>query len=237
MAVLSDGPGAGLTDIVSARRWATSLDVPVVWADAIGLEAMVRIVAGQDDSVDALLVEADHLRRANIRLESTNARLWLAPASAVRAASSGDVELARVRIDEAVQLVVAVEPLIPWAAPLALGLSARARALIGDVSAAGSELAKAEAALGRVPPSPFLERSLAIASEEVVRARSLHDLTPTELTVCDLLTTRATLAEIAQELHVSRETVKSHTSAIYRKFGVSSRRELQDELGEIPRSG
>lgn len=45
------------------------------------------------------------------------------------------------------------------------------------------------------------------------------------------LLTRATPREIAEELFVSPETVKTQTGAIYRKLGVSSRREVQ-ELGD-----
>ena len=56
----------------------------------------------------------------------------------------------------------------------------------------------------------------------------LTQLTPAELRVWELLKSRMTLNEIAGSLYLSRETVKSHTGSIYRKLGVSSRREAQD---------
>ena len=56
----------------------------------------------------------------------------------------------------------------------------------------------------------------------------LQDLSPAELRVWALLTGRKTLGEIAADLFLSRETVKSHTMSIYRKLGVTSRREAQD---------
>jgi LuxR family maltose regulon positive regulatory protein len=52
-----------------------------------------------------------------------------------------------------------------------------------------------------------------------------------------LLATWMTSAEIAGQLHVSQNTAKSHIYAIYRKLGVSSRREAvaaARELGYIP---
>ncbi|MEJ7891347.1 MAG: response regulator transcription factor [Solirubrobacteraceae bacterium] len=51
-------------------------------------------------------------------------------------------------------------------------------------------------------------------------------LTQREAEVLDLLQQNASNAEIAQKLHVGVETVRTHARNIYRKLGVSSRREL-----------
>jgi DNA-binding NarL/FixJ family response regulator len=51
-------------------------------------------------------------------------------------------------------------------------------------------------------------------------------LTPRESEVMELLQTGRTNAEIAHELHISVETVRSHARRIYRKLGVKTRREL-----------
>jgi LuxR family maltose regulon positive regulatory protein len=50
-------------------------------------------------------------------------------------------------------------------------------------------------------------------------------LTPRERSVLRLLHSDLTLREIAAELFVSHNTVKSQTQAIYRKLGVSTRAE------------
>ena len=52
-------------------------------------------------------------------------------------------------------------------------------------------------------------------------------LTAREAEVMELLQNGMTNAEIAHELHVSVETVRSHARRIYRKLGVKTRRELQ----------
>jgi DNA-binding NarL/FixJ family response regulator len=51
-------------------------------------------------------------------------------------------------------------------------------------------------------------------------------LTPREAEVLELLQDGATNAEIAHELSIGIETVRTHARHIYRKLGISSRREL-----------
>ena len=53
---------------------------------------------------------------------------------------------------------------------------------------------------------------------------SLADpLTEREIAVLRLLGGTLSLREIGQELHLSQNTIKTHTQAIYRKLGVSTR--------------
>jgi DNA-binding NarL/FixJ family response regulator len=52
-------------------------------------------------------------------------------------------------------------------------------------------------------------------------------LTPREADVLELLQAGRSNAEIAATLHVSVETVRTHARRIYRKLGVSTRRELR----------
>lgn len=53
-------------------------------------------------------------------------------------------------------------------------------------------------------------------------------LTPREAEVLDHLRTGASNAQIAQALHVSIETVRTHARSVFRKLGVPSRRELRN---------
>ena len=50
-------------------------------------------------------------------------------------------------------------------------------------------------------------------------------LSDRERTVLDLMASGATNPEIADSLHLSKHTVKEHTSAVYRKLGVRNRTE------------
>jgi LuxR family maltose regulon positive regulatory protein len=58
-----------------------------------------------------------------------------------------------------------------------------------------------------------------------LRTERLWSLTAAELRVAQYLPTNLSLSDIATRLYVSRNTVKSHAAAIYRKLGTSSRGE------------
>jgi LuxR family maltose regulon positive regulatory protein len=62
-----------------------------------------------------------------------------------------------------------------------------------------------------------------LASSEQVGATGGSPLTPAELRLLPYLQTHLTIREIAERLFVSRNTVSSEVSSIYRKLGVSSR--------------
>ena len=79
--------------------------------------------------------------------------------------------------------------------------------------------------------SPLLGELLTAARDTVEGGLHLSELSPAERRVWELLQTRATLREIADALFVSPETVKTQTGSIYRKLGISSRREAQ-EIGD-----
>lgn len=75
----------------------------------------------------------------------------------------------------------------------------------------------------------------AIARQQSAAAwPTIEPLSPREIEVLGRLRTRMTTAEIAQELHISVNTLKSHVKAIYRKLGVDNRR---DAVREARRRG
>jgi DNA-binding NarL/FixJ family response regulator len=63
-------------------------------------------------------------------------------------------------------------------------------------------------------------------AEGRVRIHGLDQLTPREGEVLERLQEGATNAEIADDLGIGVETVRTHARKIYRKLGVASRREL-----------
>ncbi len=104
-----------------------------------------------------------------------------------------------------------------------------------------------ELRLGRVPPFvpdwvdaarvdlessdvPFSEPSVITETMPASSDRAMVDpLTERELTILRLLASHLTLPEIGENLHISRHTVKSHVSRIYRKLGTTSRSEAVSE--------
>ena len=112
----------------------------------------------------------------------------------------------------------------------ALLLLARVRSRRGRLDAAESELESASAALRELGEGGRLrvlaDEVEAEIVEAVTRARSGEVLAPpsaAELAVLRLLATNFTAPEIAAQLHLSVNTVRSHTRALYRKLGVSTR--------------
>mgnify|MGYP001814631591 CR=1 FL=1 len=69
------------------------------------------------------------------------------------------------------------------------------------------------------------ERNLSIRQPSQQTAGTVHVewLTERERDVLRLLRSELSLREIANELYISHNTVKSYTKTIYRKLGVSSR--------------
>jgi LuxR family maltose regulon positive regulatory protein len=61
----------------------------------------------------------------------------------------------------------------------------------------------------------------------------VSSLTTAELRLLPFLPTHLSLAEISERLLVSRNTVKSQSISIYRKFGVSSRGETVTRMNEL----
>ena len=79
-----------------------------------------------------------------------------------------------------------------------------------------------------------LPRSAAPAAASDLGVKGSDLLTPREADVLELLQDGATNAQIAQALSIGLETVRTHARNIYRKLGISSRRDLA-RLGRGPR--
>ena len=62
--------------------------------------------------------------------------------------------------------------------------------------------------------------------DELAAVVRWRQLTPRETDVLELLQRGRSNGEIAETLHISIETVRTHARRIYRKLGVSTRREL-----------
>jgi LuxR family maltose regulon positive regulatory protein len=152
-------------------------------------------------------------------------------ASAARlAAHRGDVPGAQALLARATRL----RPLLTYALPVTavrtLVEMARAYVAIGDHSGAGGVIRQARDILQRRP-------GLGALPDDVEAMQVLpgggSSLTAAELRVVPLLSSHLTLQEIADRLFLSRHTVKTHSISVYRKLGVSSRREAIGRLQEM----
>jgi len=157
--------------------------------------------------------------------------------SARVASHDGDVA----RANDLVQRAARLRPLLTYALPVvsaqALLELARAYVALGDPGGA-------QAALSQLRDierhRPALGTAHAQANE--LRARletmkgemlGLSSLTTAELRLLPLLPSHLSLAEIGERLFVSRNTVKTQAISIYRKLGVSTRRETIDRMQDL----
>ena len=184
------------------------------------------------------LAEAEQLARsARDVVADAGPGLDRAPQSSLASAAAGAVLARRGRLAEArreleralgvrraqpgispwptMELLLRLSPVLSETGdrPGAVALAAEARRLLT------SSPDGAEAQLARLAR---LERQLAGQPREAPLA---GPLTEREIAVLRLLRGTLSLREIGHELYLSQNTIKTHTRAIYRKLGVSSRRD------------
>jgi LuxR family maltose regulon positive regulatory protein len=150
----------------------------------------------------------------------------------------GRWQSARVALEEARELVPTLTEALPWCGVQALLELARAHMALLDTSTAGRLLARAEAILERRPALGVMPAQAATLREELDALREQEGrrnsmLTPAELRLLPLLSTRLSFREIGEHLRVSRNTVKTQAIAVYRKLGVSSRNDAIDRAAEL----
>jgi LuxR family maltose regulon positive regulatory protein len=125
----------------------------------------------------------------------------------------------------------------PWIAIRAGLLLAEALLQRGDERKARRRLEQTRSIIDQWMEAPGLSRRLEWL-EGLARARaSIEPLSPAESRVLDLLPTNLTVAEIADRLGVSPNTVGTHVKALHRKLNAARRSELVDRavsLGLLP---
>lgn len=107
---------------------------------------------------------------------------------------------------------------------------ARTALRLSDVAGARGHLAHASRLLRRSPDAPVLREwveDLCTRADTATGSADGHtgSLTTAELRVLQYLPTHLSFPEIASQLNVSANTVKTHTRAVYRKLDASSRDE------------
>jgi LuxR family transcriptional regulator, maltose regulon positive regulatory protein len=189
-----------------------------------------------------VLVERGRLSRAQecahaARNEAITGDLGRLPQAVMAYAATGAVQAARGQFDQArselepvVELRRKTPGLSPWSTIVPTLLLARIRLEAGEPAGAAELAEEAREALAALPDgTEALRARLAELDRRIGggnhKARTAEPLTEREAAVLRLLGGTLSLREIGNELYVSANTVKTHTQAIYRKLGVSSRNE------------
>jgi LuxR family maltose regulon positive regulatory protein len=163
--------------------------------------------------------------------------LVTAPASALvfavcaaAAMREGRVDEAKAAVSDSLRLLEAFEDSLPWYGAQTRILVARTSLALGDVSGARELLADASRLARRTSDVVLFARWFEDAWDQFDRRAEgalggVASLTTAELRVLRFLPTHYSFQEIAQRLHVSSNTVKTHVHAVYRKLNASSRSE------------
>jgi LuxR family maltose regulon positive regulatory protein len=151
-------------------------------------------------------------------------------AAARVAAHRGDEARARRQVAAALRLYATPSPAaFPWmSAQVTINLG-HVFLDLGDLAAARFRAREARSHLSRLPTEGVLRHQLSGLSVRLTAAggdlpaTSAMALSAAEMRVLQLLPTHLTLAEISEELHTSRHTVKTQVAAVYRKLQCSTR--------------
>jgi LuxR family maltose regulon positive regulatory protein len=149
-------------------------------------------------------------------------------ASAAVHAAQGRFEEARRELEPVLDLRRRNSGLGPWSTIVPTFILARIRLATGDAAGAAELADEAREVLTALPDGTgALQARLADLDRRIARPARETDtaepLTEREMAVLRMLGGTLSLREIGQEMYVSANTVKTHTQAIYRKLGVSSR--------------
>jgi LuxR family maltose regulon positive regulatory protein len=156
-------------------------------------------------------------------------------AAARVAAHNGDQVAARRHVGHALRLYATPSTAaFPWLSAQVASTLARIFLDLGDHAAARFRTQEAREHLAGLLTEGVLREQLNRLSADLardgghVRVPSAMALSKAEMRVLQLLPTHLSLGEIGDELHISRNTVKTHVAVLYRKLHCSTRSEAVD---------
>ena len=223
----------------SVTRAAQAAAIPAMTVYALGVRAAIALDEQDEPAAGALASEAiDLMRRAEL-----DEHPWAAMAHVVHGTllgRRGDLAAATEEIGRGLELG---QRQGAWQVVVCASLAlAEVRQRAHEPAAARRLLARVRALLEALPDPGDGLRRLAQA-EKTLRLRDSRDrsgadapyweLSERELEVLRLLPSRLSQREIAAELYISFNTIRTHTRVIFRKLGVASRAEAVARAREL----
>ena len=219
-----DGGDASLEDALGVGEGAGA---PEDFATALCERSLVAMAGGEWGRAEVFADQAGaFLRRAGI--EESFATPLVCAVQARAAIHRGDVPAARQELVSAQRLRHLLTYALPHFAVQARIELARVHSALADLAGARTLMREVDELLRRRPglgnlagEAPALRARL--AKERDSNGPGASTLTGAELRLLPLLSSHLSFPEIAEELFLSRNTVKSEAISIYRKLGASSR--------------
>jgi LuxR family maltose regulon positive regulatory protein len=194
---------------------------------ALAERSLLAIANGGWDLAERHLSQARSLAR-KARIEDYPPITILYAVAARIALHQNDQSRARAELTRAQRLRPALTYALPHLAVQARIVLARCHLTLFDSAAARTLLQEADQILTRRPGlGAFVQQAKDLRAELSQSggsfAQGASSLTAAELRLLPMLATHLSFPEIAQELFLSRHTVKSEAISLYRKLGVASR--------------
>jgi len=214
--------------LIDGVRVSTLHDTPALRTLCLAQLALLDIQDDRWEHAHELMHRARSFQhRDGLRDYATQAGVFAV--SALVGAQRGDRAAAHADALTAARLLAIQRGFIPWLGAQSRWVLADAQLRLGELDSARTYAAEALREVQKDPGSTFLreqiERSCAEIEEAGGGAGPVQALTTAELRTLQYLPTHLSLREIGDRLYVSRNTVKTHTVAIYRKLEASSRSE------------
>lgn len=210
--------------------------------------AQLALLAGEEDDWQLAEVLASQSRAQVERCglgDYATIALGMAVSALVRA-QIGQVEKAAADLRQATRLLGELDEFAPWYEAETRTVLARTAARLDDAPTATEMLAEAARLVKQIPDATVLDEWIQQIAEiiDAVSASAAEDLTPAELRLLQFMPTHLSYPQIASQVYVSPNTVKTQVQAVYRKLAVSSRQEAVNEArkaglldAESPASG
>lgn len=208
---------------------------PILLAFAVGNLGLAESSTGAEPHADPLLDRLSDVLGAVGADRSVPAALLLL-ATGERARRLGDPQGALVELRRAIDILEAM-PRSAWLADALLLLAATER-LVGHGPGAIEAVDRAQGILDRLPdPGALVARAAALRAVLAAPARHSaefgEELSEREVVVLRLAADGLQQREIADQLFISYNTVKTHLKAAYRKLGVTSREAAIERLRQL----
>ncbi|MGA8467070.1 MAG: LuxR C-terminal-related transcriptional regulator, partial [Trebonia sp.] len=221
-------------DVVAEGQAAGIMFGPCI---ALAERSLLAITSGDWELGRRYLSEARSLARGG-NLEDYPPVTILYAVAARMALHEADRPRAEAELTRAQRLRPGLTYAVPHMAVQARIELARCHLALFDLGAARTLLREAEEILVRRPRLGVFVRQAADLRAELSRARGssalgASALTTAELRLLPMLSTHLSFREIAEEMFLSRHTVKAEAMSIYRKLGASSRSQAVGRAREL----
>src|SRR5215213_6105819 len=207
----------------------TRIGQPLLQMVSLSYLSVVATDEGRQEEAESLARQAGTLV-LRFGLQGVPQSSWAPIALGYALAKQGEMLEAQTELERGLSPRTSLPGMSPWPTLIALLALARVRSERGDRAGARTLLAEARTVLEAYPDAGIFPELLE-REERKLRARKPRqgqldgELTGRELDVLRLLVGELSTSQIAQNLYVSPSTVRTHVKSIYRKLGVSSRKD------------